>query len=671
MNNFFDEYLYKKEEYDVLQKAYQGAFGIVKSHVDDIARNTIISKTSTFKKIRFQMIDVSNALYTMSSLLNNNSVIAIMGLVPSTPYDQKLEAWSALSPSQKADILDVTGYSILLTSYSAITDSDNYSSAKFNIVDFELSDINNNHYVRNVDYVFRDNKLFILKEFSINETYTKKSLILKNITIDTNSTEDVLGVPLNIPYSDQFTKTEYNETLRSFIQAAAGGPTLANLNIALARYKTLEGVKVYDRHSAPPSKKSFWGFDGYIGELTAFDFLVALPLTFAYNSEKLDYIANFFNQIKPAYTNFKFIPQKTTTDRLILKYQKDKLSMTPVFNIPEKITHKETKKFMTFKILNDGYNVIAYRYGDDAQFFTDSGKYTDRCTANDSLIALCMSRSIKEKLDASDSMHKKPTLYKQENISVKKDALLRTMTMTFSENYSVAQQGLSDYWDNDYYDGNLLYDIFTFDDRHVGLKNMLSLNDIASKSDYQARLSMLAILDKVLCKTTVLSKGRKDAIDNISYREAHSKKQKTPFKDTLRNISKYKNKPTAYKHEKLLADDSASQKATPRIKDAVNVKKESLSYTGDSLKSDKVTYSEKYHLLNKHNPYVRIVVRKDAIANKQRHKSVDTFKTSKYTNTVYGDGIFSYDDVGGIFYDSNEDAETKSRESVTMRLIPK
>lgn len=536
MNNFFDEYLYKKEEYEVLQKAYSGAFEVVRAHVEDIARNTVISKTSTFKRIRFQMIDVSSAMYTMSALLNNTSVLAIMGLAQSTPYDQKLSTWNNLLPSEKMDILDVTGYSVLLSSFSSMRNGDEYSPAKFNIVDFKLSDINNNHYIRNVDYAFKDNKLFILKEFSVSDSSVKKTLIMKDIVIDTNTTEDILGTQLNIPYNDQFTKTEYNETMRSFIQAAAGGATLKNLNFALARYKTLQGVRVYDKYSAPPSKKSFWGFDGHIGELTAFDFLVALPLTFAYNSDKLDYISKFFNQIKPAYTNFTFIPQKDIVDKLILKYKKDTPKIKPICAVPDKIKSGETGRYKVVQAL--------------------------------------------------------------------------------VENYALTLQGISDL--DDHYDTGVIHDMFTLHD-HQKMDTTTSFNDLLRSSD-------------------------------------------TP-----------KVKPIVFSREKIVASDAnmQKQKAISRMADIISVKVDSSAKVIDGSIIDRIKYLDKLHLLNKHICYDKIVVSKDAIINKYSHRAIDTLKSSKYTNTVYCDGEFSYDDVGGLFCDSDEDTNTKSRESVTMRLIPK
>lgn len=416
MSNFFDEYLYRKEELNILSKAYEGAFGMIKDTVDEVSRNANISKLLTYRRIKFQTIDASEATYTLSSLLNNNSVMTAMGIDPNMSLNEKIKLWETLNISDKMSVLDTAGYSILLTSFQKIESAEDHSSVKFNVVDFEITDINNVPLIRNIDYMFSDNKLFILKEFSVSEAYKKKQLILKNIVIDTNATEDILGVPLNIPYSNEFTKTDYNETLRSFIQAAAGGPTLNKLEVALSKYKVLEGVKVYDKYNAPDDKRAFWGAQGFLGDLTAFDFLVSLPISFLYNAEKLEYITNFFSQIKPAYTNFTFAPQLLIVDKLILKYKKDVIKLGIVSKLKDNIKAKEViAKEVSFKVSDgiakedDKITILAAHELTDKLKAAEKVKLLNRSSACDRIITSNEEVSFKQKSLITDTLNASKT----------------------------------------------------------------------------------------------------------------------------------------------------------------------------------------------------------------------------------------------------------------------
>lgn len=323
MNNFFKDYTNNPEQIEVIKESFSGLFNILQSQVQEISRNNNISKILTYRRIQFQKIDISEAVYSLSDLLNDESIMSIIGVQSNISFNQKMEIWNSMTPREKAHLLDVANYSILLTSFSHLLNEDEFMARKFNVIDFELTDLSNNKYIENIDYVFYDNKLFLLKQFESDDIYRQKYLILKDIVIDINTTEDSLGEHLNIPYNFEFTKTDYTETLKGFAEAAAGGPTLSNLSKAINRYKALDGVRVYDRNSSTNITSHFWGTDGYVGTLTDFDFIVAMPVSLIYKPEKLEYIRKFFEQIKPSYTNFIFTPELGTKDELPLKFSDD------------------------------------------------------------------------------------------------------------------------------------------------------------------------------------------------------------------------------------------------------------------------------------------------------------------------------------------------------------
>lgn len=318
--SFIEDFIYKPEQQKVLETAIGGSIDILRSRVDEIDRNIVLSKLLTYKRIQFQRIDITNVAYSLNSLLNNSQVISLMGGSKNTTMAKRLEMWNSMTSLEQANILDMTGYYLEFTDNILSNLTDDLKNRRFDIVDFELCDLENNMLVRNVDYVFFDNKLMLLKEFlDSSSNYKKKYLIMKNIVIDIGLTESVLGGFMHMPSNKELTKVEYNEILKGFTEAASKGPNIGEYRSALNRYKSLEGVRVYDKTNADATRRHFWGSDNKIGDFTSFDFIVSMPVQLVYKPEKLQYIINFFNQTKPAYTNFIFSPELTITDVIPMK----------------------------------------------------------------------------------------------------------------------------------------------------------------------------------------------------------------------------------------------------------------------------------------------------------------------------------------------------------------
>lgn len=316
---FLEDFIYKPEQQQVMKTAVGGALNMLKARVDEVDRNINLSKLLTYKRIQFQRIDITNIAYSLSSLLNNSQVISLMGGSKNMSLEKRLEMWNSMTALEQANILDMAGYYLELTDDILASLTDDLKKKRFDIIDFELCDLGNNLLIRNVDYVFYDNKLMLLKEFLDDGNYKKKYLIMKNIVIDAGLTESVLGGFMHMPSNKELTKVEYNEILKGFTAAASKGPIIGEYRTALNRYKSLEGVRVYDKLNADPTRRHFWGNDDKLGEFTKFDFIVSMPVQLVYKPEKLEYIINFFNQTKPAYANFVFSPELPIIDTIPMK----------------------------------------------------------------------------------------------------------------------------------------------------------------------------------------------------------------------------------------------------------------------------------------------------------------------------------------------------------------
>lgn len=310
MSNFYNDFLFEKEQIPILLKAYKGAFNLLLHQIKEVEMNKNIKTMLTYRNIQYQRLDVTKILYSINDIVNNLEIMTAMGMSNQTAYSTRVSKWEALTLEDKAKYLDLGGFSLQLNSAIHFGDIGTDLSAKYEIINFDLCDIYNEPLEINIDYAFFDNKLVLLKSFPLDDYYKRKFLIMKNINIDINTIEDNLGEPLNIPYSSQFTKIDYTEALKAFTKAAAGGPTLSNLTDALTKYKLLESMKIYDKHNAQGSRKQLWSYDnGKFAEYTDFDFLVSLPTEFINKADKLEYIKRFFDIIKPSYTAYNLIPE--------------------------------------------------------------------------------------------------------------------------------------------------------------------------------------------------------------------------------------------------------------------------------------------------------------------------------------------------------------------------
>ena len=317
MNNFYDDFLFIKEQIPVLFKAYKGAFDLILHQIKEVGYNRNIQTMLTYRTIKYQRIDVTKILYTLDDIINNLEIMTALGMNEKKSYQERIDKWNSLSLDDKARYLDLGGYSILLNSRIHIGDIGTDLSEKYDIINFDLCDIYNAPLEINIDYAFFDNKLVLLKNFPLDDYYKRKFLIMKNISIDINSIEDNLGMSLNIPYSSQFTKIDYSEAIKAFTKAASKGATIANLTEALTKYKLLESISIQDKHNAVGSRKQLWSYDNNkFAEYTDFDFLVSLPTDFINKADKLECIKKFFDTIKPSYSAYNLIPELTFSDNM-------------------------------------------------------------------------------------------------------------------------------------------------------------------------------------------------------------------------------------------------------------------------------------------------------------------------------------------------------------------
>lgn len=369
-------------------RAFSSIFDGLTEVFDDImSQATDNSKVATmraFTKIPIQIINVVDACYSLSTLLTNKEILNITKINPSLSIQERMDRWNELDPKIRAEALDQLGLVLMLVNPN-ILKSDNIYTDTFKVVDFEMYDYNTgDRLIYGLDYYYEYNKIYFLRFGSQTNKYNNKKIILKNITIDNNMPEKIIGESLGIYANSNFSPTEYRDIVASFVSAALAGPVInkinqsfnpdTELNLASRTYglndeeNSMKGIKVIDYKSADKIRKRFWDkqTEG-INKLNAFDFLVTIPSDYLYKSEKMEYIQGFMKKIKPAQSNFVLCPEYSLKDILSMRHSKFSFhtdgEMTGVL---DKIKHKEKIKLPTSYVAEDEITLKAETYKQQA-----------------------------------------------------------------------------------------------------------------------------------------------------------------------------------------------------------------------------------------------------------------------------------------------------------------
>lgn len=658
MNNFYNDFLYKKDQLEILKRAYSGIFKILISSIQETDSNNIVSQMLTYKRLAFQRIDITDALYLVEDLLNDSGLAATIGITPDMSMVLKKKIWSNTPKIDKARLIDEAGYSISLTSFVKLPDSNNKKS-NFNIVDFEVIDMHNNALIQNIDYFFYDNKLIILKEFSMDETYSKKFLILKNIVIDTNIAEDKLGRSLNIPYSEDFTKTDYVETLKGFTQAAAEGPKIKNLEIALGKYKMLEGIKIIDKKNAG-DEGIFWKSNQY--GLSPFEFLILIPENFISKADKLNYVKDFFKQIKPSYSNYVFVPSITSAyDRLDLRNAKtyfDTQGSSIFFN---KLNAKNTMNSLLSLSLDDKSKFLMKNYGCiDGELFYDHNATCDILIMDGSSISNLAQYKYRDSLKYSSYIDSFITQDKVDNISY---------IEKFNKSFSFDHKDIFSIKKDSVFNQSLLEtnDKFDFKKEQIVQKS----GDLLRKDYLKIRNKDTKVCNDAELKNKDVLKIKKDNISNQSLLIANDKFNFQKHHTINVLGSHFKKDSIIFKHK----DKKICVGPELRHKDVFKNKKDEVINNSYFKTNDKINVKEADNTQILNDFYNNDKINKKECKPKfiPTHEKKDTLLFSKVQNIIVCDKNISCDDISSLLIlDKGEYIENSSpKDFISIELIPK
>jgi hypothetical protein len=343
LNNFYKEFSYGSNKFDLLMESYQGIFDLLHDVTDQMIDNVVIPDVGIYSYMPVQLIAIDDGLYEINNILIDDSIITNYGMSGMT-MDQRITYWNETMPvGDKIAILDyVKKYVYLTTTRQGNPDPRNYE-----IIDLTLQTISGEILIRNVDYAFSDNKIYLLKNIP---SYYKnnKKIIATNIAIDYRSAENIIGNKVFTPYREAITKNEYRDIVQTFAGVGLVGPTVKNLNDTLNILIKSGQFKVVDYPSATGNYKAFWD-ESIRGDkaLNRFDFLIMTPPDIVADANILEMITDYLKLVKLSYTDFYISPYIDILEKYRLNQLTNKVSFLPGFSHTDKISSAEQKKLQS------------------------------------------------------------------------------------------------------------------------------------------------------------------------------------------------------------------------------------------------------------------------------------------------------------------------------------
>lgn len=690
------------KEFEFIDTMLQGlseAFDDIMSQAID---NSKVSSIRAFTNIPIQIINVADACYTLSTLLSNKEILNITGINPNLSLQEKIEVWDNIPLKIRAQALEQAGLVLMLVNPNILKADDRYGDT-FRVVDFEMYDYNTgDKLVFGLDYYYEYNKIYFLKFGAQTSKYNNKSVILKNIVIDNNAPEKLLGQSLDIYANSNFSPSEYRDVITSFASAALAGPVINKINQsfnpdnALSSIdrayginddeNSLKGVYVVDYKSANDIMKRFWdNKDNETETLTKFDFLVTIPSEYLHKTEKVEYIQKFMNMIKPAQAAFILCPEYAIKDTLSMRYLPHSFKVSgSMNNIVNKIIYKESANEIVYLPINEIVYMQKYRYSVADLPQTDSDYYLDSLIMKDEYM-MSILRTLEDKVKRAITFIKNKA-----NLDVFTDIVKRAESVKGLSSYQYKDTIIkkddsakfkSNHTYKDFLNMKALRYSFLSHGELGGIKD-----NIITHGESEKFIVSLPLFEKgyVLRQQHVeadLPQADLDFyVDTIIISDTFISSVSREFKDyAKRPYTYYYNAKANFQPKDTIRKyDKTDKLSSASFKDTYSYKGDRFSYKSTNIKIDKIISddSKVSSSLNKSGVYDNITIRKESQNKKPNVNNKDTLKFVSIANQVKCDSIFNYDleqenplklDVENTSTDLN----AVGRELVSIKLIPK
>lgn len=299
LSNFYDDYAFNIDEFKKMVDIYGNTVANLLTYLYPLQDNRIIKRIEDFRHVPIQYIDISSALYDITTILSEDELRSF--------YDKELP--------EKIEILRQNGKYIQLIADRQLVPTEQFEGdapikvldeSGNKIVNFRLIDTQKNYeLVAGIDYYYQNNQLFMLGDYAdINLQNTM--LKMADIAIDFDTVRDLLQSNLELPYhEDEMSKIEFNDFVKTLTLAAIKGFKLDEVNYNLNLLDLANnGIEVFDKTTPDAKKAEMWNSQKY--GLGPFDYVIYYPVDF--DAYKVSLISKYLSKTQHKYTHYHAMP---------------------------------------------------------------------------------------------------------------------------------------------------------------------------------------------------------------------------------------------------------------------------------------------------------------------------------------------------------------------------
>lgn len=300
-NNFYEDYAFKPEDFEVLEGMYKGVVKALCDYIRPLQDNRIARYIEDYRFIPIQYIDISDGLYDIYNIFASEEV--------KVWNDKELSMKDRVEMLRnRGKYIELTANRNLLQDYDSSEDEgtgDLTGINKGDIVDFILKDPQNDNAVLTpgVDYYYSNNQLFLFDDYA--DPNRTPVLKMEEVAIDFNTVDDMLGKNLNLTYrQDLIPKIEFNDFVRILTLCSVKGFKINSAMNGISEIASIsEYVTVFDRFTNDPEKAEMWNETEF--GLGPFDFVIMFPLIL--DTYRVSLIGEYIDKIRHSHTNFQVL----------------------------------------------------------------------------------------------------------------------------------------------------------------------------------------------------------------------------------------------------------------------------------------------------------------------------------------------------------------------------
>lgn len=352
LSNFYEDRSPKGKDYSKLSLMYQDIYKMMSEFVAAAGNNFVIPMLETYKKIPSFNFDPTPGQYSLNEILTRSDVASKLGSNTVTETtSSRVEKWLGLgtkrySVSEKISVLDYLGL------YCNIYAYEGSMSTTYKVVDANLLNYDFSRFSKGVDYVLKDNRLYLFNGAAVASPKVKY-FTLENVFVDKMNVERRLGIYVGLEQPECMTRNEYRELVQIIYYVVTMGPTIKNIEMAIQSITGLEEARVLDRFSADRSRLDYWTDLSRGDRLKDFDFLISIPEMDQHDINKLMAFIGYIKLVKPSDSDFIFARSTAYYDVLHMT-RRDAKTRLNVRGLPlDKLGYSDNRDLDVFTNLYD------------------------------------------------------------------------------------------------------------------------------------------------------------------------------------------------------------------------------------------------------------------------------------------------------------------------------